>query len=130
MSRFSHPFPRPVYIPYRPCSIAVAVSPVSSRPVGSERIEHLLYSVLITPISTPQCPHFTIKSGYRPFLGVINCVFVPDTATMIRRPHTGQQTGRSVFFSPLVCSSFFLRITNTPLSNLPLPGVGEYRFLL
>ena len=30
---------------------------------------------------------------------------------MIRRPHTGQQTGRSVFFSPLVCSSFFLRIT-------------------
>ena len=94
----------------------MAVSPVSSRPEGSERIKGFLYSVLITPTSEPQCPHFMMKPGYRPFFGVISCVFVPDTASMIRRPHTGQQTGRTVFFSPLVCASFFLRISYTPLS--------------
>ena len=76
----------------------------------------VFYSVFITPISEPQCPHFIMKSGYRPFFGVIICVFVPDTASMIRRPHTGQQTGRRVVLSPLVCASFFLRISYTPLS--------------
>lgn len=87
----------------------------SSRPAGSERIK-VFYSVFITPTSEPQCPHFMMKSGYRPLPGVIICVFVPDTASMIRCLHTGQQTGRRVVLSPLVCASFFLRISYTPLS--------------
>ena len=54
--------------------------------------------------------------GIPALLRVIIWVFVPDTASMIRRPHTGQQTGRRVVLSPLVCASFFLRISYTPLS--------------
>ena len=70
-----------------------------------------------------------MKSGYRPFFGVIICVFVPDTASMIRRPHTGQQTGRRVVLSPLVCASFFLRISYTPLSVAAAVRRGRVEYM-
>ena len=53
----------------------------SSRPSGSERVHRSLFS-FTTPISAPQCQHFIIKSGYRPFFGVTNLIFVSNDTSI------------------------------------------------
>lgn len=89
------PFPRPVYILTSPVVLPCRPGQLRSDLPESGQIHYsIFFSVLITPISVPQCPHFKMKSGYRPFVGVINCALVPDTATIIRHPHCGQQRGR------------------------------------
>ena len=103
ISRFSQPFPRPVYIltgrNVLPWWYLRSVPAISRNGSG-------YYLIVITPISMPQCPHLIIKSGYRHFLGVIYWIFVPDTASIRRVPHFGQQIGLLFFSSPLGFSSF------------------------
>ena len=88
-----------------------------SRPVAGTFGVCFFYSVLITPISAPQCLHFIMKSGYRPIVGVTNCIFVSVPASIIFRPHSGHRTGRIPVFISCPCSSFFLRITYTLLPD-------------
>ena len=83
------------------------------------------YSVLITPMSAPQCLHLTIKSGFRSVTGVMNCIFVSIPASMIFCPHFGQRTGRIFIFISCPCSSFFLRITYTLLPDPSAVRRGE-----
>ena len=82
----------------------------SQRLVRDIRYHRFFYSVLITPISAPQCLHLTIKSGYRFVSGVINCTFVSNPASISLCPHFGQRTGRIPVFISCTDSSFFLRI--------------------
>lgn len=105
-----------------------------SYPVSSgtfARSIRCFYSVFITPISAPQCLHFIIKSGYRSIDEVMNCAFVPSTASMIRHPHCGHRTGRIFAFISSVVSSFFLRILiYAPSCFCRCPAWGNHKGLL
>ena len=97
VSRFSPPFRCPVYIPY-----GIAVLPwryLRSAPGLPARSGSIVrYSVFTTPISAPQCQHFMIKSGCRPFFGVTNLIFVSNDTSITLRPHFGHPDGRILFF--------------------------------
>lgn len=116
MSRFSCPFPIPTYIPCGSCRIAAA--PRSAHGPNIRSGSDFLYSVLITPISEPQCLHFIMKSGFRFFVGVTNCAFVFMDASKSLCPHLGHRMERLFFSSPLACTSFFFCISYTLLSWL------------
>lgn len=85
------------------------------------------YSVLIIPISAPQCQHFTIKSGYRPIVGVMNCTLVSILASIIRRPHFGHRICRILFFISCGHSSFFLHTSYIHLFLTHASGAEVYK---
>ena len=101
---------RPSYTFLMRAVVLPQLSGKSRQLVRDIRYHRFFYSVLITPMSAPQCLHLTIKSGYRSVSGVINCTFVSNPASISLCPHFGQRTGRIPVFISCVDSSFFLRI--------------------
>ena len=81
------------------------------------------YSVFMTPIIAPQCPHFNMRSGFRPSAGAINCTLVFAGASIILCPQTGHRIWRTLLFISLA-SPFFLGILHTLLSTA---AVVRYR---
>lgn len=100
----------PIYIPYRPCRIAVALRS-ALRPIASERIRHFRYSILSTPISVPQCAHFTMKSGRRSSVKTNNRILASPTASKTRQPHCTHRSGRTFSLITWPCASFFPGMT-------------------
>lgn len=125
--RFPDPYTSPMgldVLPQRPGQLLV---------LRLRTDRYFLYSVFITPISVPQCLHFIIKSGHRPFIGEINCTFVFKDVSINLYPHLGHRMERLFFSNPLICTSFFFcisyKLLSWPLSGNQVLGVYDLFYL-